>query len=131
MVRDEVSAAMDSLVANRGAGEPYNDLDEVCTYFQWTVDHVRFEEESKNYLSKLEAENSAMVDQAREEFRHKNAMTRERVLWGWCPFWRVLEANKSVLDQLPPLPWSHNSKYNTVKCLWGHASVSLHSIMWC
>lgn len=33
VVRDEVSSATDSLVANSGAGDPYTDLEEVCRYF--------------------------------------------------------------------------------------------------
>lgn len=117
MVRDQVSAAMDSLVASRGAGEPYVDLDNVCAYFQWTIDHARFQVESKNHVTRAEAENEAMMDQARAGFRLKNALLRERVLWEWCPFWRVLEARTGVFSQLPPLPWSHDSK--SISCSWG------------
>lgn len=76
----------------------------------WTIDYARFEEKSKNYPMHVEAENTATVDQARADFREKNAMIRERILWDWCPFWRVLEANKGIFDRLPPLPWSHDSK---------------------
>lgn len=109
-IRDTISASMDSLVADRGAGESYSGLDEVCKYFQWPVDNARLEEEHKNVVARVKEENLAMVEGVVLEFRKQNALLREQILWEWSPLWQVLSANEWVLQQLPEPPWSHNRK---------------------
>lgn len=109
-VRDTISASMDSLVADRGAGEPYSGLDEVCKFFQWSVDNARLEDEHKNAVAKAKEEKLAMVEGAVLEFRKQKALLREQILWEWSPVWQVLSANEWVFQRLPEPPWCHNSK---------------------
>lgn len=96
-IRDTISASMDTLVADRGAGEPYRGLDEVCKYFQWSVDNTRLEEDYKNAVARTKEDNLATVEGVVYEFRKKNSLLREQILWEWSPLWQVLSANEWVL----------------------------------
>ena len=110
-VRHSISSAMDLLVASRGANEAYPELDKVCAYLQWTRDYAKFLETSRDYIKRKKAEINAKVSGARDEFREKNAMLREKVIWEWCPFWRILiDPFDEIFQQLPPLPWRHDRK---------------------
>lgn len=109
-IREDISASMDQLVASRVANEPYPELEQMCAYLQWTIDFSRFKEESKGYMQRMKDESKAMVDRARIEFREKNAMLREKILWDSCLIWLVLAANEEVFAKLPHLPWSLDSK---------------------
>ena len=109
-VRHSISAAMDLLVASRGANEPYPELEKVCAYLQWTRDYATFLETSRDYIKTKKAEINAKVSGAREDFREKNAMLREKIIWEWCPIWRILIDHKDIFERLPALPWRHDRK---------------------
>lgn len=111
-MRHSISATMDLLVASRGANVPYPELNKVCAYLQWTRDYAQFVETSRNYIQTKKAEINAKVSKAREEFREKHALIREKILWDWCPIWRILADRKQLMEELPALPWSHHSNHS-------------------
>ena len=109
-IKHSISAAMDLLVASRGANKPYPELRKVCAYLQWIRDYDKFIETSREYIKRRKAEINAKVSGAKAEFREKNAMLRERIIWEWCPFWKILRDHEEIFQQLPALPWRHDGQ---------------------
>lgn len=50
-MRDSIMTALESHVYIRCFDESYRELDNVCTYLQWTIDYSRFEEDTRKHLA--------------------------------------------------------------------------------
>lgn len=72
-VRQEVSAAIETLVASRTAMEPYPDVEALCEFFQYTQDLASYESLKSGLLEERETEKLAAVHRARENFQKKSA----------------------------------------------------------
>lgn len=107
-MRQEVSAAIETLVASRTAMEPYPDVEALCEFFQYTQDLASYESLKSGLLEERETEKLAAVHRARENFQKKSARLREMIAWDWSPLWQVLAANDTLYSTLPETPWSHD-----------------------
>ena len=111
VVRDAITASIESLVESRISKEPYPDVDQLCAYQQWTVDYAEYLRLSNDYFEKVKMEIEAEVAKARKEFHVVHARLREEILWGWCPIWLILKSHEQVVQELPPMPWTHSSTF--------------------
>ena len=66
VVRDTITASIESLVKSTIAEEPYPDVDQLCAYHQRTVDYGKFLQLNKDYFEKVKMETEAYAAQARK-----------------------------------------------------------------
>lgn len=102
--------AIDNLVQCVENGVPYEDLQTLKAYIQWTIDHAAFEAELRSYRDRLQVAHEEEVRRARADFKQRNGLLTEQVLWDWCPVFRVLRTFGEILHGLPPFPWRHDSE---------------------
>ena len=105
---EDISGGIESLVRAVEDGIPYGDLEGMGRYVQWTVDDAEYEGAVIALRNEMRVRHDGRVQQAISDFRTKNGKLAEDVQWGWCPLWRVLQASKDILPQLPSLPWRHD-----------------------
>ena len=115
-VRDTITASIETLVECSIAKQPYPDLDHLCAYHQYALDYARFQLLNKEYSEKVKSDTEAEVAQSRREFQVSNARLREKIIWDWCPIWRILNAYEKLVKKLSAMPWTHNSKYLIITC---------------
>ena len=107
-VIEEVSKGIDALVLSVEEGVPYEDIDAMKDYVQWTFDYKCYKEELAKYDDDLKKAEESRKATAHAEFRKQHGMLFQEVRWAWSPIWRLLSAERDLLATLPELPWRHD-----------------------
>ena len=129
-VREEVSTAIETLVACRTRMEPYPQVEDLCNFYQYSRDLADYETLRSKRMEDEENEKRTTVDRARVAFQRKSARLREKTIWDWSPLWQVLAANDDICSTLPEAPWCHDG---ILLNLWRVNSMTfcLHGIFDC
>ena len=95
------TASLEELVQCVEDKIPYTELEDLASYIQWTFDVQTFERAILAYNAEVLARSEKQANKARMDFQIQNATMCEKILWDWCPLWRILVAHETLLYSLP------------------------------
>ena len=109
-VVQSVTLALDALVQSVEEGVPYEDLQALGKYVQWSVDFKSYETALNTYRVEMRDAEMRREATATMKFREVNGRLYEEVLWDWSPLWRIITGTENVLRQMPGMPWRHDGR---------------------